>query len=165
MIHRILNERKRSNLHQDCLYLYKYKEIYMYWVLFVVLLDLRQGLIVLKSSLFSIISQFVGHGGANFFFFFGGGGGPAGVMAWGGVWWHSVWGVTLEWGWVGNYAIMLFLANNLTWFDIFFLSIRSLLIRHERSTVLYPIILPELWQHVEFVWAAVNLQFSYKYVQ
>ena len=52
-------------------------------MLFVVLLDLRQGLIVLKSSLFSIIWHFVGHGGVNFFFsfFFGGGGGPAGVIA------------------------------------------------------------------------------------
>ena len=116
LIHRILNERKRSNLHQDCLYLYKYKEIYMYWVLFVVLLDLRQGLIVLKSSLFSIIWQFVGHGGCKFLF-----GDPAGVMA-------CVCGGgggdgTLCWVWPssgGDLATMLFLANNLTWFDIFF---------------------------------------------
>ena len=35
----------------------------------------------------------------------------------------------------------------------------------QRSTVLYLIILPELWPPVEFVWAAVNLQFSYKYIQ
>ena len=35
----------------------------------------------------------------------------------------------------------------------------------KRSTVLYLSILPELWPPVEFVWAAVNLQFSYKYVQ
>ena len=37
--------------------------------------------------------------------------------------------------------------------------------RLQRSTVLYLIILPELWPPVEFVWAAVNLQFSYKYIQ
>ena len=30
LIHRILNERKTSHLGQDCLYLYKNKEIYMY---------------------------------------------------------------------------------------------------------------------------------------
>ena len=30
LIHRILNERKTSHLRQDCLYLYKNKEIYMY---------------------------------------------------------------------------------------------------------------------------------------
>ena len=39
-------------------------------------LDLRQGLIVLKSSLFSIIWQFLGHGGEHFCLW-----GPAGVMA------------------------------------------------------------------------------------
>ena len=61
LIHRILNEKKISHLGQDCLYLYKNKEIYMCWVLLVVLLDL-----VLKSSLFSIIWQFVGHGALNF---------------------------------------------------------------------------------------------------
>ena len=55
LIHSILNERKIRHWHQDCLYLYKDKEIYMYLVLFVVLLDLQQGLIVLKSSSFSII--------------------------------------------------------------------------------------------------------------
>ena len=32
------------HLDQDCLYLYKNKEIYIYWVLFVVILDFRQGL-------------------------------------------------------------------------------------------------------------------------
>ena len=139
LIHRILNERKRSNLHQDCLYLYKYKEIYiMYWVLFVVLLDLRQGLILLKSSLFSIIWQFVGHGGANFCL-----GGPAGGDGmWGGGgggWWGCdprVW---------GELATMLILANNLAWFDIFFLSIRSLLIRHEIIFVTH-----------EYIWTAAD---------
>ena len=45
----------------------------MYWVLFLVLLDLQQGLIVLISSLFSIIWQYVGHGGEIFCL-----GGPAG---------------------------------------------------------------------------------------
>ena len=45
--------------------LYKNKETYMYWVLFVVLLDLWQGLIVIKSSLFSIICQFVCHWGGT----------------------------------------------------------------------------------------------------
>ena len=65
-IHRILNERKTNHLHQDCLYLNKNKEIYMNCVLFVVLLDLLLGLIVLKSSLFSIIWQFIGHGGEKF---------------------------------------------------------------------------------------------------
>ena len=49
----------------------------MYWVLFVVLLDLWQWLTVLKSSLFSIIWQFVGHGGWKFLF----GGSCGGVMA------------------------------------------------------------------------------------
>ena len=43
-------------------------------------LDLRQGLIVLKSSLFSIIWQFLVMG-VNIFFCFGG---PSGVMACGG---------------------------------------------------------------------------------
>ena len=85
LIHRILNERKTSYLHQDCLYLYKNKEIYMYWVLFVVLLDLRQGLIVLKSSLLSIIWQFVGHG-VNIFVW----GVLRGVMACGGD--GTLWG-------------------------------------------------------------------------
>ena len=92
LIHRILNERKTSHLHQDCLYQYKNKELYMYWVLFVVLLDLQQGPIVLNSSLFSIICKFVGHGGEIFVW-----GVLRGVMACGG-WWHSVGGVTLEWG-------------------------------------------------------------------
>ena len=69
----IPNERKTSYLHQDCLYLYNNKETYMYWVLFIVLLDLPQGPIVQKSSLFSIIWQFVGHEGENFCL-----GGPAG---------------------------------------------------------------------------------------
>ena len=98
LIHRILNERKTSNLGQDFLYLYKNKEIYMYWVLLVVLLDLWQGLIVLKSSLFSIIWQFVGHGGEHF---------CLGVLR---GWWHV--GVIApcgvlpsNWGWVSNYAI------------------------------------------------------------
>ena len=58
----------------------------MYWVLFVVLLDIRQGLIVLKSSLFSIIWQFLGHGGWKFLF----GGSCGGGGMWG--WWHSVGG-------------------------------------------------------------------------
>ena len=71
-------------------FLYKNKEIYKYWVLFVVLLDLRQGLIVLKSNLFSIIWQFVGHG-VNIFVW----GVLGGDGMWG--WWHSVGGVTLEW--------------------------------------------------------------------
>ena len=92
LIHRILNERKTSHLYQYCLYLYKNKEIYMYWVLFVVLLDLQQGLVVLKSSLFSIIWQFVGHGGWKFLF-----GGPAGGDGMWGVM-TLCGGVTLEWG-------------------------------------------------------------------
>ena len=85
LIHRILNERKTSHLGQDCLYLYKNKEIYMYCVLLVVLLDLWQGLIVLKSSLFSIIWQFVGHGGEHFCL-----GVLRGVMACGGD--STLWG-------------------------------------------------------------------------
>ena len=34
-----------------------------------------------------------------------------------------------------------------------------------RSTVVYLIILPELWPPVQFVWATVYLQFWYKYIQ
>ena len=90
LIHIILNERKTNHLYHD-FYSYKSKEIYMYWVLSVVLLDLWQGLVVLKSSLFSIIWQFVGHGGWTFLFR----GSCRG-------WLLSVGGVTLKWGWVGN---------------------------------------------------------------
>ena len=64
----------------------------MYWVLFVGLLDLQQGLIVLKLGLFSIIWHFVGHGGWKVLF-----GGPAGVMACG-VDGTLCGGVTIEWG-------------------------------------------------------------------
>ena len=70
----------------------------MYWVLFVGLLDLRQGLTVLKSSLFSIIWHFVGHGVKNF------------VLGSCGVWWRvggddTLWGVwPSSGGWVGNYG-------------------------------------------------------------
>ena len=62
LIHRILNEMETSHLHQYYLYLDKNKDIFMYCVLvlFVVLLNLRQGHIVLKSSLFSIIWQCLG---------------------------------------------------------------------------------------------------------
>ena len=34
-----------------------------------------------------------------------------------------------------------------------------------RSTVVYLIILPELWPPVEFVWTTVYVQFWYKYIQ
>ena len=57
LIYRIPNERKTSNLQQNCLYLYKNKEIHMYWVLFVVLLDLRQGLIVLNSMKIKLVQH------------------------------------------------------------------------------------------------------------
>ena len=114
LIHRILNERKTSHLGQDCLYLYKNKEIYMYWVLLVVLLDLWQGLIVLKSSLFIIIWQFVGHGGKNFVWWVllgwwhvyvcvcGGGGGD-----------RTLWGCDPEWGGGVELATMLFILLQL----------------------------------------------------
>ena len=57
----------------------------MYSVPFLVLLDLRQGLSVLKSIMFSIIWQFVGHGGQNFCL-----GGPAGG--------DGMWGVMALYG-------------------------------------------------------------------
>ena len=78
----------------------KNKGISVYWVLFLVLLDRRQRRIVLKSSLFSIIWQFVGLGVTIFVRGVCGGDGM-----WG--WWYSVW----MWpsssgggGWVGNYG-------------------------------------------------------------
>ena len=93
---RLLNERKTSNLQQNCLYLSKNKEIHMYWVLFVILLDLRQGLIVLKSMKIKLVQHHLaicGSWGVKIFVW----GVLRGVMACGG-WWHSVGGVTLEWG-------------------------------------------------------------------
>ena len=57
-------------------------------MLFVVLLNLRQGLIVLKSSFLSSIWQFVGHGVHVKMFVWG----PVGVMAYPWGWWALCWG-------------------------------------------------------------------------
>ena len=57
LIHRIIKW-KTSPIHQDCLYVkkkYKKKQINMFWLLFVLLLELWKGLVELKSSLFSIM--------------------------------------------------------------------------------------------------------------
>ena len=114
LIHRILNKKRKQTLYIKIVFIYTKIKKYTctdYWVLFVVLLDLRQGLIVLKSRFFSIIWHVVGSqggGGENFCWEGGPTGGGVKIFVGGGGSYGgdgTLWACDPRVGWVGNYVI------------------------------------------------------------